>query len=203
MSDEKTIPAAEVKLLRDQTGAGMMDCKKALQEAGGNFARAQEILREKGLANVGKRGGRVANEGMVDSYIHPGNRVGALVEVNSETDFVARTEEFRTLAREIAMQVAASDPRWVSRVEIPADVIHGERKIYEEQARQTGKPDNVAQKIVDGKLESFFKQTVLLDQPYIRDDSKTVGELVTEVAAKVGENVIVRRFARFVLGEEV
>ena len=203
MSDEKPISAADVKLLRDQTGAGMMDCKRALQDAGGHFERAQEILREKGLAGAGKRGDRAANEGLVDSYIHPGNRVGALVEVNSETDFVARTEEFRTLAREIAMQVAAADPRWATRLEVPQDVIHGERKIYEEQARQTGKPDNVAEKIVDGKLEAFFKQTVLLDQPYIRDDSKTVGDLVTEVAAKVGENVVVRRFARFVLGGEV
>jgi elongation factor Ts len=197
------ISAGLVKRLRDLTGAGMMDCKRALTEAGGDLDKAQEILRLKGLAGAKKRGGRVANEGLVQAYVHGEGSLGVLVEVNSETDFVARTDEFRTLAKEIAMQIAARDPRWVSRDEVPEDVIAGERKIYEEQAKATGKPDHVIERIVDGKLEAFFKDEVLLDQDYIRDEGgkKTIGDLVGEVAAKVGENVVVRRFARFKLGE--
>jgi elongation factor Ts len=195
------ISAEEVKRLRDLTGAGMMDCKRALVEAGGDFDRAQAILREKGLASARGKKGRTATEGVVDAYIHGEGRIGALVEVNSETDFVARTPEFRALAREVAMQVAARDPRWVSRDDVPADVVEGERKIYREQV-PAGKPDHIAEKIVEGKLEAFYKEDVLMDQLYIRDDSKTVGELVHEVAAKVGENVVVRRFARFILGGE-
>ena len=165
--------------------------------------KAQGILRTKGLAGIDKRRGRQASEGVIESYIHPGSRVGVLVEVNTETDFVARTDEFRRLARELALQVAATSPRWVSREEVPEEVAAGERKIYEEQARAGGKPDSVLPRIVVGMLEKFYKQTVLLDQPYIRDDSKTVADLVSEVAAKVGENVVVRRFARFGLGEEL
>ncbi|CAN5278846.1 translation elongation factor Ts [soil metagenome] len=202
MSDPGTISAGDVKRLRDLTGAGMMDCKKALVESGGDVSRAQEILREKGLAGAKKRSGRQAAEGVIDAYIHGEGRIGALVEVNSETDFVGRTQEFRRLAREVAMQVAARDPRWVSRDDVPLDVVEGERKIYLEQARALGKPETVLQRIVEGKLETFYKETVLLDQPYIREDSRTVSDLVNEVAAKVGENVVVRRFARFVLGEE-
>jgi elongation factor Ts len=202
MTDPAGIPADAVKRLRDLTGAGMMDCKRALVESGGDIQKAQEILRTKGLASAAKRGGRQATQGLVDSYIHGEGRIGVLVEVNCETDFVARTPEFRTLAREIAMQIAARDPRWISRDQIPSDVVEGERKIYEEQARATGKPDHVIAKIVDGKLDAFYKEDVLLDQAYIREDSKRVADLVTEVAAKVGENVVVRRFARYVLGEE-
>lgn len=202
MSDPGTISAGDVKRLRDLTGAGMMDCKKALVEAGGDVSRAQEILREKGLAGAKKRSWRQAAEGVIDAYIHGEGRIGALVEVNSETDFVGRTQEFRRLAREVAMQIAARDPRWVSRDDVPPDVVEGERKIYLEQARALGKPETVLQRIVEGKLETFYKETVLLDQPYIREDSRTVSDLVNEVAAKVGENVVVRRFARFVLGEE-
>jgi elongation factor Ts len=202
MSDTPTIAAADVKRLRDLTGAGMMDCKKALAEAGGDVERAQEILRTKGLASAAKRGGRTASEGLVDAYIHPGGRVGVLVEVNCETDFVARTEEFRALPREIAMQVAAANPRWVSREDVPDDVVASERKIAEERARSMGKPEHVLDRIVEGIVTSFFQETVLLEQTYIRDDSKTIGDLVTEVASKVGENVIVRRFVRFQLGEE-
>jgi elongation factor Ts len=198
-----TIPPKLVKELRDKTGAGMMDCKRALEETGGDLDGAVEALRKKGLASASKRTGRQAKEGVVDAYIHGDGRIGVLVEVNTETDFVARTDEFRRLAREIALQVAARDPRWVSREEVPEHVIAGERKIYEEQARDTGKPDNVIQKIVDGKLEAYFKEFVLLEQPYIREDSKTVKELVHELAAKVGENVVIRRFARFRLGEEI
>jgi len=202
MSGTPTIGAEDVKRLRDVTGAGMMDCKRALVGAGGDLERAQEILRTKGLASAAKKGGRSAREGVVESYIHPGGRVGVLVEVNCETDFVARTDEFRALPREIAMQVAARSPRWVSRDEVPEDVVASERKIYEEQAREGAKPERIIDRIVEGKLESFYRETVLLDQEYIRDDSKTVGDMVSEVAAKVGENVVVRRFTRYQLGEE-
>jgi elongation factor Ts len=199
---ENEIPASQVKQLREITGAGMMECKKALQESGGDLDRAQEILRERGLAGVEKRKGRVAGDGVVESYIHGEGRIGVLVEINCETDFVARTEEFRELAREVAMQVAAQSPRWVSRDEVPEDVVESERKVYAERARQLGKPENVLDKIVDGMLDSFYKETVLLDQPYIREGSKSVDDLVKEVASKVGENVVIRRFVRYQLGEE-
>jgi elongation factor Ts len=203
MTEPEKIPAELVKRLRDETGAGMMDCKAALREAGGDLEKAREILRQKGLASAQKRQGRRASEGTVDAYIHGDGRIGVLVEVNCETDFVGRTDEFRRLAREIAMQVAARDPRWVSREDVPTDVVAGERKIYEEQARASGKPDHIVGRIADGKLEAFYKESVLLDQPYIREDSKSVADLVAEVAAKVGENVVVRRFTRFVLGGEI
>jgi elongation factor Ts len=201
MSD-KEISAQDVKRLRDMTGAGMMECKKALQESGGDFDRAQEILRERGLAGVEKRKGRVAGDGVIESYIHGEGRIGVLVEINCETDFVARTPEFRELAREVAMQVAAQSPRWVSRDEVPDDVVESERKVYAERARQLGKPENVLDKIVDGMLQAFYKETVLLDQPYIRDDAKRIDDLVKDVATKVGENVVIRRFVRYQLGEE-
>jgi elongation factor Ts len=199
---ENEISASQVKQLREITGAGMMECKKALQESGGDLDRAQEILRERGLAGVEKRKGRVAGDGVVESYIHGEGRIGVLVEINCETDFVARTEEFRELAREVAMQVAAQSPRWVSRDEVPEDVVESERKVYAERARQMGKPENVLDKIVDGMLDSFYKETVLLDQLYIREGSKSVDDLVKEVASKVGENVVIRRFVRYQLGEE-
>jgi len=201
MTDHE-ITAGLVKQLRDATGAGMMDCKRALVEAGGDMTRAQEILRTKGLASAKKRTGRKAREGLVDAYIHGGGRIGAMVEVNTETDFVARTEEFRTLVREIAMQVAARDPRWVSREDVPDDVLESERKIAAEKARTDGKPEQVIDRIVDGQLAGFYKEYVLLEQDYIREPKRRVGDLVSEVAAKVGENVIVRRFARYLLGEE-
>jgi elongation factor Ts len=202
MTDPVRVPADVVKRLRDETGAGMMDCKRALVESGGDLERARDILRTKGLASAHKRRGRQASEGLVEAYVHPGGRIGVLVELACETDFVARTEEFRRLAREIAMQVAARDPRWISRDEVPTDTVEGERKIYLEQARATGKPDNVVDRIVEGKLETFFKEAVLLDQPSIREDSRSVDDLVKEVASKVGENVVVRQFARFELGKE-
>ena len=203
MSDPVPIRADLVKRLRDMTGAGMMDCKQALIEADGDLDKAQEILRARGKAGARKRESRTATEGIVDAYIHGDGRIGVLVEINSETDFVARTDDFRTLAREVAMQVAATDPSWVSRDEVPQDVIEGERKIYGEEARSSDKPDNVIERIVNGKLEAFFKDSVLLDQAYIRDDSKTIGDLVNEVAAKVGENVVVRRFVRFHRGQGI
>jgi len=199
---EPRVTAETVKLLRDETGAGMMDCKRALEETQGDLDKARELLRVQGLAGAKKREGKSANEGVVDAYIHGEGRIGVLVELNSETDFVARTDEFRELSREIAMQIAATNPRWISREDVPADVVEGERKIYEEEARGSGKPDAVIPRIVDGKLEAFYKDSVLLDQPYIRDDAKAVQDLITEVSAKVGEKVALRRFARFRVGEE-
>jgi elongation factor Ts len=197
-----TVSADEVKRLRELTGAGMMDCKRALQEAAGDVDRAVELLRERGLAAAAKRAGRAASEGVVDAYIHGGGRIGAMVEVNCETDFVANTEEFRALARDIAMQVAAHDPEWVSRDEVPEEVLTQERKIYEAQAREEGKPDKVIPKIVEGKLEAFYKQRCLLDQPFFRDmDGKTsVEDVVAKLGATVGENVRVSRFVRYVRG---
>lgn len=202
MNGSTPITAEMVKRLREETGAGMMDCKRALQETAGDVAKARDLLRTKGLASAKRREGKAAKEGVVDAYIHGEGRIGVLVEVNSETDFVGRTDEFRQVAREIAMQIAATNPRWVSRDDVPPDVVEGERKIYKEQAIAGGKPENLTGRIVDGKLEAFYKEHVLLDQPYIRDDSKSIQDLVVEVGAKVGERVAVRRFARFRLGEE-
>jgi len=196
------ITSAQVKQLREMTGAGMMDCKRALQETGGDMDEAVDLLRTQGLADAQKRAGRAANEGVVESYIHMNRRVGTLVEVNCETDFVANTEEFRKLARDLAMQVAAASPQWISPDDVPAEEVERERKIAEEQAREQGKPDTVVPKIVEGKIKAFYKQVCLLEQPFIKDDSVTVGDLVKQAAAKVGENVTVRRFSRFQLGEE-
>jgi elongation factor Ts len=190
-----------VKRLRDLTGAGMMDCKRALEETGGDVELAVDVLRKKGKADVKRRSSRSANEGRIESYVHMG-RLGVLIEVNSETDFVANTDEFRNLARELAMQVAATDTRWISPDEIPEEEIERERKIYKELAREDGKPDHIIPKIVEGKLEAFYRNHVLLRQPWIRDDTKTVEDLVGEVSAKVGERVQVRRFAKFRLGDE-
>jgi elongation factor Ts len=196
------VTAEMVKRLRDATGAGMMDCKRALIEAGGDIDRATEILREKGLASVAKRAGRTADQGLVDAYIHFNNTVGALVEVNCETDFVANTDEFRRLVKDLALHIASpAAPRWLSRDDVPAAVLETEQKIAEAQAREAGKPDNVVPKIVEGKIESFLKDNVLLDQPFVKDDAKTIQQYLDEVGAKTGEKVQVRRFARFKLGE--
>jgi elongation factor Ts len=195
--------AADVKKLRDMTGAGMMDCKRALVEADGDIDKAVEILRTAGLASVAKRAGRTADEGVIQSYIHFNNRVGVLVEVNCETDFVANTDEFRTLAKDVSLHIASAKPRWVSRDEVPEHVIEGERKIYEAWAREQGKPEQALPKIVDGKVNAFYKDWVLLDQPFVKDDSKSIGDLLDEVNAKVGEKIAIRRYARFELGEEV
>jgi elongation factor Ts len=199
------ITAQQVKELRELTGAGMMDCKRALGENDGDLEKAREWLRTKGLADAAKRSGRRATEGLIESYIHLGGRLGVLIEVNCETDFVANTDEFRTLARDLAKQVAASaDVQWVSRDEVPEEILAGERKIYEDQAREEGKPEHVLDRIVDGKLEAFFERTCLLDTPFFfgEDDKKITGEVVSETSAKVGERIAVRRFARFVRGEE-
>ena len=196
-------PAEEVKKLRDATGAGMMDCKRALQESRGDVDGAVELLRKKGLDRARGRAGRQATEGVIQSYIHFNGRVGVLVEVNCETDFVANTDEFKQLAKDVALHIASARPRWLTRDQIPTSDLEQERKIYEAQAGEQGKPANVVERIVEGKLNSFFKETVLLDQAFVRDDAKTVGELADEVSAKVGEKVAIRRFARFELGEEL
>jgi len=200
MSD---ISAEEVKRLRQRTGAGMMDSKKALQEAGGDMDRAVEILREKGLASAQKRASRSAGQGVIDAYIHHNNTVGVLVEVNCETDFVAKTDEFRRLARDVALHIASAMPQWVTREEVPDDILETERRIYEAEARQKGKPDNRLDRIVEGKLQGFFKTTVLVDQPFVKEPEKTIQQLIDEVSAKVGEKVAVRRFVRYKLGEDL
>ena len=199
------ITAAAIKALREKTGAGMMECKKALVEAEGNEERAIEILRKRGLASAKKKEGRVATEGVVGSYIHMGGKVGVLVEVNCETDFVARGEEFQQLVKDIAMHIAAAEPRYVAREEIPASAIDKEREIARAQAKNdpknANKPDQVIDKIVEGRLNKFYEEVVLADQPFIKDPAKTVGELVTDKIAKTGEKVTIRRFARYKMGE--
>jgi elongation factor Ts len=195
------VTAQMVKELRERTGAGMMDCKSALAEAGGDLEKAAEVLRKRGLAAAAKKAGRIAAEGAVGSYIHAGGKIGVLVEVNCETDFVAKTEQFQQLVRDVAMHIAAAEPRFVRREEVTEDVLERERAIYREQAAATGKPANVIDKIVDGKLEKFYAEACLLEQPFVKNPDQTVGQLVTEAVAKIGENIQVRRFARFVLGE--
>jgi elongation factor Ts len=196
------VPASEVKKLRELTGAGMMDCKRALQETDGDIDRAVELLREKGLASAAKRQDRVANQGVIDSYIHFNNTVGVLVEVNSETDFVANTDEFKQLVKGIALHIASpASPRWLRREDVPADAVEEQERYARAQAREAGKPDNVLDKIVEGKLKAFYEDNVLLEQPFVKDDSKTVQQLLDEVGAKVGEKVAVRRFVRYKLGE--
>lgn len=199
------ITAAGIKALREKTGAGMMECKKALVEADGNEERGIEILRERGLASAKKKEGRVAAEGVVGSYIHMGGKVGVLVEVNCETDFAARSDEFQQLVKDVAMHIAAAEPRYVSREEVPAETIDKEREIARAQAkndpRQANKPEQVIEKIVEGRLNKFYEEVVLLDQPFIKDPAKTVSELVTEKIAKTGESITIRRFARYKMGE--
>jgi len=199
------VSAGAVKALREKTGAGMMECKKALIEANGNEERANEILRERGLASAKKKEGRVAAEGVVGSYIHMGGKVGVLVEVNCETDFVARGEEFQQLVKDIAMHVAAAEPRYVTRDEVSADVLDKEREIARAQARNdpknANKPEQVIDKIVEGRLNKFYEEFVLLDQPFIKEPAQTVGEMVTEKVAKTGEKITIRRFTRYKMGE--
>ena len=196
------IAAEQVKRLRDATGAGMMDCKRALIEADGDHGRAVELLREKGLASAARRAGRAANQGVIDSYIHFNNTVGVLVEVNCETDFVANTADFRQLAKDVALHIASpAAPQWLTIDVVPTSVLDAERQIFEAQARESGKPDAVIPKIVEGKLHAFYKDHCLLEQPFVKDDSKTIQQLLDEVGAKVGEKVAVRRFMRYKLGE--
>jgi elongation factor Ts len=195
------ITAAMVKQLRDKTGAGMMECKKALTEANGDMEAAITILRKAGLAQAAKRAGRATAQGMIGSYIHLGGRIGVLVEINCESDFVARTDDFNNLVREVAMHVAAADPKWVRREDVPADAIEKERAIYRAQMEKENKPAHVIDKIIEGKLGSFYSQFVLVDQPSIRDAAVTIGQLVAQASAKTGENIQVSRFVRFRVGE--
>ena len=195
------ISAGMVKELRERTGAGMMDCKKALAESAGDVEKAIEFLRVRGLSKAAKAAGREASEGLVMSYIHPGNRVGVLVEVNCETDFVARTDEFQNLVRNIAMHIAAAAPLGVTREDIPAALIEKEREVFRAQAVEEGKPAAVAEKIVVGRLEKFFAEAALMDQVYVRDNDKKIRDIVNEAIAKLGENIRIARFARFQLGQ--
>lgn len=190
-----------VKELREATGAGVLDCKRALDETGGDMEKAAVILRERGLAAAAKKAERAVLEGRVEAYIHPGSKLATLVEVNCETDFVARTEQFIDLCHDLAMQVAASDPRYVSREDIPEAVIAAERSEYRAQMAGDPKPDHIIERIIEGKLGKFYEETVLLEQPFIKDENKTVQHLLTDAIAKLGENIVIRRFARFRIGE--
>ncbi len=194
------ITAAQVKELREQTGAGMMECKKALVETDGDLAKAVDHLREQGTIKSAKLSTRDASQGAVFSYVHKGSQVGVLVEINCETDFVARTDDFLELGRNIAMQITASDPEYVSRDDVPADEVERERDVLKAQAAGEGKPDHILDKIVEGRLNKFYGERCLLEQAYIREDSKTVGDLVTEAVAKIRENIIIKRFTRYQIG---
>jgi elongation factor Ts len=197
----RDIPAEQVKQLRDLTGAGMMDCKRALQETDGDIDKAIELLRLKGQAGIEKRASRAADQGRIDAYIHFNNTVGALVEINCETDFVANTDEFTGLVKDVALHIASpAAPRWLSRDDVPGHIVDQEEHIARVQAKESGKPDHVIEKIVDGKMRAFYEGSVLLEQPYVKDDSKTIQQLLDEVSAKVGEKVAVRRFVRYKLG---
>ena len=187
-----------IKDLREQTGAGIMDVKEALEEAGNDKDKAIEILRKKGLAKQAKKADRTANEGLVESYIHAGGRIGVLLEVNCETDFVARTDDFKNLVKEIALHIAASNPLYISKEDVPAEVIEKEKEIYKEQF--AGKPDDVIEKMLEGKVAKYYEEVCLLEQPFVRDGEKTIGGLLGEATGKMGENIKIRRFARFMLG---
>ena len=198
---EMNITAEAVRTLREQTGAGMMDCKSALVEAQGDMTKAQEVLRKKGLAAAAKRAGRSASEGIVGHYIHPGAKVGVLVEINCETDFVAKNEDFQGLVRDIAMHIAAAAPVYVTKEEVPQAIVDKEKEIYTAQAVAAGKPANVAEKIAEGKLKDFYATQCLLEQAFVRDPKVTIGQLVQEKVAVIKENIVVRRFARFRVGD--
>lgn len=196
------VTAELVKELRDRTNAGIMDCKKVLVETDGNIEKAIELLRERGIAKAAKKAGRTAAEGLVESYIHNG-KYGALVEVNSETDFVANNEEFKAFVKDVAMHIAASAPKYVRREEVPAEVVNAERETLKAQAINEGKPEAIAEKMVEGRLNKFYSEICLLDQPFVKDPDITVGELLTNLIAKIGENIVIRRFARFERGEGI
>jgi len=194
------VTAAKVKELREMTGVGMLDCKKALEKTEGNVEKAVDLLREEGLASASKKSGRIAAEGIVTSYIH-GGRIGVLLEVNTETDFVAKNEDFQAFVNDVAMQVAAVNPKYVSREEVPADEVEREREVLIQQAMNEGKPEHIAEKMVEGRMGKFYESICLLDQPFIKDGDKTVGELLNDQIARIGENIKIRRFARFEVGE--
>lgn len=195
------IPASLVKELREKTGAGMMDCKRALEKAEGDLEKAVTILRQQGIAQASQKSQRSAKEGIIFSYIHPGDRLGVMVEVNCETDFVARTEDFRQLAKDLAMQIAATNPLVINRSELSPELIEKEQSIYRAQALNEGKPEKVLDRIVSGKMEKYYQEAVLSEQPFIKDQERTVQDLVTQAIAKLGENIVVRRFVRFRVGE--
>jgi elongation factor Ts len=195
------ISAAVVQALRKSSGAGMMDCKRALEEAGGDQEKATQILRKTGTMKAAKRQGRDAREGIIYSYIHMGGKIGVMLELNSETDFVARTDDFQNLAKDVAMHIAASNPEAISREEIDSTLVEKEKLIYKEQAIASGKPEKVIEKIVEGKLDKYFQEVCLLEQPFVKDNDKTIGMLIKELAGKLGENVQISRFSRFQLGE--
>jgi elongation factor Ts len=197
------VTAQMVKELRERTGAGMMDCKNVLVESGGDMDEAVAALRTKGLAAAAKKAGRVAADGAVGSYIHAGGKIGVLVEVNCETDFVARTDDFQALVKDIAMHIAAADPRFLHRDEVTSQVLDSEREIFRQQAIDAGKPANVVDRIVDGKIEKYYSEQVLLEQPFVKNPDLTVGELIAETVGKIGENIQVRRFSRYALGEGI
>ena len=195
--------AADVKNLRDKTGAGMLDCKVALTEANGDFDEAVAALRKKGIAVATKREGKTASQGIIATYIHAGDQIGVLCEVNCETDFVARTDDFREFAREVCMQIAAQQPKWVTPEEVPADAIERERQILRDQALNEGKPENIVDRMVEGRVSKFYQNYCLIKQPYIRDDSRTIEDLLHDIVGKTGEKVEIRRFSRFQVGEEL
>ncbi len=194
------ITAQMVKELRDSTGAGMMDCKKALVETGGNMEEAVKYLREKGIAKAAKKASRETKEGIITSYIHAGSKIGVLLEINCETDFVARTDDFQQLGKDICMQIAATDPKYISRDEVPEEVIKQEQEIYVKQAKDSGKPDNIAEKIAEGKLNKFFSEICLMEQPFIKEADSTIEDIVKSAIAKIGENITIRRFTRYQIG---
>ncbi|HHT66080.1 MAG: translation elongation factor Ts [Caldicoprobacterales bacterium] len=195
------ISASSVKELRELTGAGMMDCKRALQEADGNLEKAVEILREKGLSAAAKKAGRIAAEGIVESYIHMGGKIGVLVEVNCETDFVAKTAEFKSFVRDIAMHIAATNPQFLSKEEVPEDLVAKEKEILRAQALNEGKPEKIVDRMVEGRIEKYFKEVCLLEQPFVKDTDKTVQSIVNEQIATIGEKISIRRFVRYQMGE--
>ena len=198
-----TISASTVKELREISGAGMMDCKKALTEASGDLEKAIDILRKTGMAKARKKSGRSAKEGLILPYIHPGAKLGVLLEINCETDFVANTDDFKNLSKDIAMHIAASAPMSVSREEIPQETLDREKEIYADQARQSGKSENIIEKMTEGRLNKFYQENVLLEQTFVKDPDKTVADLITETVAKLGENILISRFSRFQLGEKI
>jgi elongation factor Ts len=195
------ISAASVKELREKTGAGMMDCKNALVECGGDMEKAVDILREKGLAAVAKKAGRIAAEGVVESYVHMGGRIGVLVELNCETDFVAKTDIFKELARDIAMQIAASNPLYITKDEVPQADIEKEKEILRAQALNEGKPEKIVDRMVEGRIEKYYKEVCLMEQPFVKDPDKTITDLINEKTLKIGEKINIRRFTRYALGE--
>ena len=195
------ITAAMVKELRQVTGAGVLDCRKALEVSAGDFESAVAALREKGLAEAAKRAGREASDGRVEAYVHPGNRIAVLLELNCETDFVARTDDFKTLAHDLALHIAFAAPRYLTREQVPGEVVERERSDYRAQAVEEGKPEHIVDRIIEGRLEKFFQQACLMEQPFVKDEEKTVQELITDAIAKLGENVVMRRFVRYQLGK--